>query len=98
MTAEQAYRACSDSDRAGEVYAMGAFYSALWWRIRGQVMVNQPVRLDDFNRFFARALALVDGRDDFVSFHTKLLRLDKEEFNSAFGAQFTSAMSQSSVE
>ena len=98
VTAEQAYRACSASARVGEVYAMGAFYSSLWWRVRDQVLASQPGRLDDFNRFFARALALVEGRDDFVSFHTKLLQLDQTEFNSAFGALFTSAMSQAAVE
>lgn len=98
VTAEQAYRACSASARVGEIYAMGAFYSSIWWRVRDQVQATQPARLEDFNRFFARALALVEGRDDFVSFHTKLLQLDQAEFNSAFGALFTATMAQASVE
>jgi len=88
LRASEAYDACAGEGRAGQVFAMGSFYSSIWWSVRRVVTQANPGDLGDLDRLHAQLLARLDGADDFRTALEKLVLLDQQMFQSKFSALF----------
>lgn len=88
VRASEAYNACAGEGRAGQVFAMGSFYSSIWWSVRRVVTQMNPNHLGDLDRLYVQLLARLDGADDFRTALGKLIQLDQQIFQSKFSALF----------
>jgi hypothetical protein len=70
-TAMQAYQACQNQNRAGDVYLEGAFYASIWWEIRGLAAGQWSDGAEIVDRLFHKHLEQWVASDTFATAKAK---------------------------
>ncbi len=88
ITSEQVFSLCSTQSQAGDIHAMGALYSAIWWDVRQSAEEAKSAEVDSL---FMMHLKVLDGDDDFISVQSKILAIDRASFAGRYRTAFESA-------
>ncbi len=79
LLAGQAYAACSEAGRPGQVFAMGSFFASVWLNVREKVYSADLARgVRDLDRLYMVLLPELESSDDFLTVLDKIEVLDQE--------------------
>ncbi len=77
LNVKQAYGACADDGRPGQVYAMGSFYASIWYSVRTKVFEADGARgIRDLDRLYMELLKELTPDDDFLTVLDKIRTVD----------------------
>ncbi|MCB0365042.1 MAG: hypothetical protein H6624_11770 [Bdellovibrionaceae bacterium] len=94
ITATNAHQACSSSNQAGEVHALGSLYASIWWEVRKRAEEDRPGSGREVDTLYMEHLSKLRGDDDFLSALNKIEQIDAEKFSSRYSSLFRSEYSK----
>ena len=86
-TLQEAFTQCAEKGAPGQIFNMGLIYASTWWEARKRIAKEGADSLKAFDTLYMKHLALIDGKDTFVSALNKVKDLDLQLNSGKFWPQ-----------